>query len=171
MVRDVQSLTLRRDLVEEKEAQLKASLKAAIEGACPSEKLCFQFNVIADNGNLISALMAGACDLIAQAGKPADLWSCLILHYEAVDGKKSFIVDPSFEECCNLSNNLVLVTKAGGKFSVQVGADQNRTSYSVHNSPTLNFKSSSVSFSELKEAVKLGQSICQKALLQMANQT
>jgi hypothetical protein len=41
MVRDVQSLTLRRDLVEEKEAQLKASLKAAIEGACPSEKLCF----------------------------------------------------------------------------------------------------------------------------------
>ena len=56
--------------------------------------------------------------MIAQAGKPADLWSCLILHYEAVDGKKSFIVDPSFEECCNLSNNLVLVTKAGGKFSV-----------------------------------------------------
>jgi hypothetical protein len=65
MVRDVQSLTIRRDLVEEKEAQLKSFLKAAIEGACPSEKLCLQFNVIADHGNLISSLMAGACDLIA----------------------------------------------------------------------------------------------------------
>jgi hypothetical protein len=118
MVRDVQSLTLRRDLVEEKETQLKTLLKAAIEGACPSEKLCLQFNVIADHGNLVSALMAGACDLIAQTGKPADLWSCLLLHFEAIDGKKSWIVDPSFEECCNLSNNLVLVIKSGGKFSV-----------------------------------------------------
>jgi len=41
MVRDVQSLTIRRDLVEEKEAQLKALLKAAIEGSYPNEKLCF----------------------------------------------------------------------------------------------------------------------------------
>jgi len=36
MVRDVQSLTLRRDLVEEKEGHLKALLKATIEEACPS---------------------------------------------------------------------------------------------------------------------------------------
>jgi len=40
------------------------------------------------------------------------------LQYEAVDGKKAWIVDPSYEECCNLSNNLALVTKVGGKFSV-----------------------------------------------------
>ena len=104
--------------------------------------------------------MAGACDLLAQAGKPADLWSCLLLHYESVDGKKAWIVDPSYEECCNLSNNLVLVTKVGSKFSVQVGAEQNRTSYSVHHAPTLNFKPSSVPLKDLKGAVQIGQTIC-----------
>lgn len=171
MVRDVQSLTLRRDLVEEKETQLKSFIKSAVEAACPLQKLCLQFSVMADHGNLISALMAGACDLIAQTGTPADLWSCLMLHYESVDGKKQWLLDPSFEECCNLSNNLVLVTKIGDKFSVQVGADQNRTSYSVHNSPTLNFKQSSIAFQDLKEAIKFGQTTCQKALMQMPDLT
>jgi hypothetical protein len=56
---------LRRDLVEEKETQLKSFIKSAVEAACPLQKLCLQFNVMADHGNLISALMAGACDLIA----------------------------------------------------------------------------------------------------------
>ena len=84
----------------------------------------------------------------------------MLLHYESIDGNKSWLVDPSFEECSNLSNNLVLVTKVGTKIKMQVGADQNRTTYSIQNSATLNFKPSSISFKDLREAIKLGESLC-----------
>jgi len=120
---------------------------------------------MADHGNLISALVAGSADLLQQMKLPADLWSCLSLLYESVDGSKAWLVDPSFEECCNLSNNLVLVTKVGQKVMVQVGADQNRTSYSLHNSATLNFKPSSVPFKDLRECIKQAETLCQKALM------
>lgn len=115
-------MSLRRDLIEDKESQLTQFLVKAIGGVCQQD-LSFQFNVIADQGNLISALIAGACDLLGQLDAPADLWACLLLQYETIDGTKQWIVDPSYEECCNLSNILVLVTKVGAKHIVQVGAD------------------------------------------------
>ena len=145
-------MSLRRDLIEDKESQLTQFLVKAIGGVCQQD-LSFQFNVIADQGNLISALIAGACDLLGQLDAPADLWACLLLQYETIDGTKQWIVDPSYEECCNLSNILVLVTKVGAKHIVQVGADKNLTSYSIHNSQTMQFKPSSVAFKDLKEAI------------------
>ena len=72
------SLNLRRDLVEEKEAQIKQSLKAKIDRVI-SESPCFAigeetepfqmsftFSVVSDDGNLASVLTAGASDLITQ---------------------------------------------------------------------------------------------------------
>jgi hypothetical protein len=113
-----------------------------------------------DSGNLVSALLAGSKDLLAQMGKQVDLWACLMLLYEMPEGKKQWLLDPSYEECCSLSNNLVLYVKVGQKSILQVGADQNRSSYSVQNSQNLNFKPSCVAISDLKEAVKHGESIC-----------
>lgn len=104
----------------------------------------------------MSALVAGACDLLHQkTGHTSDLWSCMLLFYETVEGEKIWILDPSFEECCNLSNNLIFVTKAGAKFSLQVGAEINRTSFSVQNSANLNFKSSAISYAELNQGFKI----------------
>jgi len=34
-----------------------------------------------------------------------------MLLYESIDGSKVWLLDPSYEECSNLSNNLVVVTK------------------------------------------------------------
>ena len=58
-----------------------------------------------------------------------------------------WIIDPSVEECQNLSNNLVLVTafkpsQGDDNISIMIekGTDALRTSYSVQLSPTLNFK-------------------------------
>ena len=82
------------------------------------------------------------------------------------DGKREWIVDPSQEECQSLSNNLVLVIRVGEKVITQVGADMNRSSYSVQNSQNLNFKSSTISFNDLRGAIKLSEAICQKALMQ-----
>jgi hypothetical protein len=113
-----------------------------------------------DAGNLMSALIAGSKDLLAQMGRHVDLWACLMLLYELPEGKKSWLVDPSYEECCSLSNNLMLYVKVGQKSILQVGADQNRSSYSVQNSQNLNFKPSCVSISDLKEAVKQAESMC-----------
>jgi hypothetical protein len=80
--------------------------------------------VLSDCGNLISALTSAASDLLRQkTGLAINLCSCLLLFYEAADGSKNWIIDPSFEESCNLSNNLILVTKGGDKFTLQVGAD------------------------------------------------
>lgn len=108
---------------------------------------------MADHGNLICALVAGASDLLQQMSLPADLWACLFLQYETLDGAKAWLVDPSFEESCNLSNNLVLVAKIGQKVMVQVGADMNRSSYSHHNSATLSYKPSSLPLRELRECI------------------
>ena len=70
------SLNLRRDLIEEKEAQIKQSLKAKIDRVI-SESPCFAigedtepfqmsftFSVVSDDGNLASVLTAGASDLL-----------------------------------------------------------------------------------------------------------
>ena len=117
----------------------------------------------------MSALIAGACDLLHQkTGHTSDLWSCLLLFYETVEGVKQWIVDPSFEECCNISNNLILVTKAGTKFSLQVGAEINRTSFSVQNSANLNFKSSAIGYADLSQGFKIAQAICTRALGQFS---
>jgi hypothetical protein len=68
---------------------------------------------MSDQGNLVSALMAGACDLLQQSKLESDLWGCTLLLYESIEGEKQWIVDPSFEELCNLSNNIIFVTKVG----------------------------------------------------------
>ena len=165
MARDLASVNVRRDLVEEKELQLRQSLSNTLrEAYTGKESLCFQFNVMADSGNLVSALVAGAADLLNQLGLEPRLWCCLLMLFESTEGVKQWIVDPSFEESCNLSNNFLLVTQIGARCDMRVGADQNRTSFAPQNSPTLNFKPSAVSLSDLREGVKLGQSVCRKAV-------
>ena len=70
-----QSLNIRRDLIEEKETQIKQSLKNKID-RCLREspqivadlanprQLNFTFSVVSDDGNLPSVLVAGASDLL-----------------------------------------------------------------------------------------------------------
>ena len=62
------------------------------------------------------------------------MWSCFIVLYSDSTEFK-WIIDPSFEELNNLSNNLMLVTvfksDRGEKISIEKGIDQLRTSFSV----------------------------------------
>jgi len=75
------SLNLRRDLIEEKEAQIKQSLMSKIEktiNESPSKvfevedgsshpcQLSFTFSVVSDDGNLPSVLVAGSSDMLCQ---------------------------------------------------------------------------------------------------------
>jgi ribonuclease PH len=144
------SLNLRRDLIEEKELTIRQSLKQKIQIAIKDAPvlLHFSFSVVTDDGNLQSALLAGAQDLLAQAGYLAcDVWSCLLMLYSDHTGDK-WIIDPSFEEQNNLSNNLVLVTvfQSDGmqRILIDKGLDCLRTSYPVQQSSTLNFKENSL---------------------------
>ena len=87
------SLNLRRDLLEEKETQIKLSLRSKIERciaegpqtifgeASSPRQLTFTFSVVSDDGNLPSALVAGSSDMLTQltAGRSATMWSCLVL--------------------------------------------------------------------------------------------
>ena len=87
------SLNLRRDLIEEKEAQIKQSLKAKIDRALQESpcfaitqetepfQMSFTFSVVSDDGNLASVLSAGASDLLNQlsSGQAAKMFSCLLL--------------------------------------------------------------------------------------------
>jgi hypothetical protein len=62
------------------------------------------------------------------------MWSCFIVLYSDATESK-WIIDPSFEELNNLSNNLMLVTVFKSdrweKISIEKGIDQLRTSFSV----------------------------------------
>jgi len=82
-------------------------------------QLSFTFSVVSDDGNLVSALTAGASDLLTQLtdGKAARLFSCLLLFYSGVPANDqsqaapwALVADPTMEETQNLSNNLILVT-------------------------------------------------------------
>jgi hypothetical protein len=95
----------------------------------------------------------------------------LVLLYEAPSGEKKWIVDPTYEECQALSNNLVFVCKSGEGTILSVGAEANRSSYSVQNSANLNYKSSTIGFGELRQGVRAAEEICQKALLLAAEQS
>lgn len=72
-----------------------------------------------------------------------------MLLYESIEGEKQWIVDPSFEECCSLSNNLIFVSKVGDRFAVQAGAEANRTGFAVQHATTLNFRASSMSMADM----------------------
>jgi hypothetical protein len=61
----VQQLTLRRDIVEEKETQIKSMIQKCIKGLGIEKNLCFQINVLADYGNIMSAAIAACHDLLA----------------------------------------------------------------------------------------------------------
>ena len=37
---------------------------ASMKGTDRSQQWCFQFNVMVDDGNLLSAMLAGVCDLL-----------------------------------------------------------------------------------------------------------
>lgn len=80
-----------------------------------------------DDGNLQSALVAGANDLLSQSGlAAAQMWSCfLVFYHEGTESK--WIIDPSFDELNNLSNNLLLVTTfksdRGDRFILEKGID------------------------------------------------
>ena len=80
------SLNVRRDLVEEKELTIKQGLKRQISAALKSDipvSLEFTFSVVTDDGDLHSALLAGAHDLLQQADvTDAEMWSCLLIHYD-----------------------------------------------------------------------------------------
>ena len=62
------------------------------------------------------------------------MWSCFIVFYSDATESK-WIIDPSFEELNNLSNNLMLITVFKSdrweKISIEKGIDQLRTSFSV----------------------------------------
>lgn len=74
------SLNLRRDLIEEKEVQIKQSLMSKIDKVLtesPSKvfevadgrhpcQLSFTFSVVSDDGNLPSVLVAGSSDMLCQ---------------------------------------------------------------------------------------------------------
>lgn len=123
-----QSLNIRRDFVEEKEIQIKTSLKAKIEQSlldsncfdpASPKQLTFTFSVVSDDGNLLTTLVAGASDLLSQLTnkKSALMFSSLILLHQGPPKEESaslttdsFVVDPTLEETQNLSNNLILVT-------------------------------------------------------------
>lgn len=132
------SLNVRRDFIEEKELTIKQGLKRQILNALKPATpvmLDFTFSVVTDDGNLQSALLAGAHDLVQQAGvSDSDVWSCLLMHYDNPAGGK-WIIDPTFEEQNNLSNNLVLITliKRGDeeRAIVDKGLDILRTSFPV----------------------------------------
>ena len=122
IARSLQQLSIRREIIEENETQLKSYLAQAITQAYAGQKVevTFQFNVLSDDGNLLSAAIAGASDLLRQSAPDTtqELWACMLMLYENVDGTKQWLVDPSHEECSNLSNCLVLVTRVGSKTSV-----------------------------------------------------
>ena len=89
-----------------------------------------------DDGNLQSALAAGVHDLLDQTESysQASIWSCfLVLHTDNLISR--WIIDPTFEELNNLSNNLLLVTiivgSCGERLIVEKGLDDLRTSFSV----------------------------------------
>ena len=110
-------------------------------------QLDFTFSVVSDDGNLPSALVSGASDLINQSFKEqrsvGNLWSCMLLLHDGItsgndDSTDEWIIDPSVEECQNLSNNLVMVTafKQSGDddnvtYMIEKGTDALRTSYSL----------------------------------------
>jgi len=50
---------------------------------------------------------------------------------------------------------------------VEKNSDTLRSTYSVQNSSTLNFKSNAMALRELKEASDIGRAVCEKALSQM----
>ena len=72
----------------------------------------------------------------------------MLLHHEGGQGESEWLLDPSFEESQNLSNNLVLVTcfrpadaaSTDMKVMIEKGSDALRTSYAPQLSSTLNFK-------------------------------
>ena len=83
------SLNIRRDFIEEKETQIKLSLKSKIEQCLDhlvlagqnSQQLTFTFSVVSDDGNLPSVLLSGASDLLSQLtnGKSAQMFSTMLL--------------------------------------------------------------------------------------------
>lgn len=166
IARDASSFGVRRDLVQEQELQIKTFLQEKISGVCKTS-WCFQFNVLVDDGAVQSAMMAGACDLLMQQGVYEDLWACLLLFHESLDGDKQWIVDPSFEESCTLSNNLLLVSRVGDKYSLQVGADVNRTSFAVQQATTLNYKSSAAQMKDVRAGFKIAQRVCELGLKEL----
>ena len=110
-------------------------------------QLDFTFSVVSDDGNLPSALVAGASDLINQTFKAeravGNLWSCLLLLHDGItsgndDSTDEWIIDPSVEECQNLSNNLVMVTafkqsveNDNVTYMIEKSSEALRTSYSL----------------------------------------
>jgi hypothetical protein len=62
------------------------------------------------------------------------MWSCFVVLYSDATESK-WIIDPSFDELNNLSNNLMLVTvyktDRGDKLTIEKGSDQLRTSFPV----------------------------------------
>ena len=63
------SLNIRRDLIEEKEMLIKKSIESKIAQAIDGleselNQLQFTFSVVSDDGDLISALVAGTNDLL-----------------------------------------------------------------------------------------------------------
>lgn len=80
------SLNVRRDFIEEKELTIKQGLKRQICAALRPDtpvSLELTFSVVTDDGNLQSALLAGAHDLLQQADVTDCLmWSCLLIHYD-----------------------------------------------------------------------------------------
>lgn len=104
----------------------------------------FTFSVVTDDGNLHSALLAGANDLLQQSSlADFEICGCLLLWYSEPTGGK-WVIDPTAEEQRTLSNNLVFVTMLRRdreeRLQVEKGADLLRTSYSSQQASALNFK-------------------------------
>ena len=165
------SLNVRRDFIEEKELVIRQGIRAKIVNALPRElpqSFAFTFSVMTDDGNLQSALIAGANDLLSQSGLAATtMWSCFLLLYS--EGSESkWVIDPSFEELNNLSNNLLLVTifknDRGDKLVLEKATDQLRTSFAVQQSSTLSFKGSGMTLAQIREGTEIGRAVCNKAL-------
>lgn len=90
----------------------------------------------------------------------------MVFYHEGTESK--WIIDPSFDELNNLSNNLLLVTTLksdlGEKLVLEKGIDQLRTSFPVQQSATLSFKRSGMTLAQIREGTQIGQAVCNKAL-------
>ena len=132
--------------------------------------------MINDDGNLLSALMAGGCDLLKQSDCMRDttgsICSCLMLltnKTEDQDGEETWVVDPSNQESLNLSNNFVLVTlikENKDDIKPKIILEKGNCFRSTFTAPaiSLGFKSSTITLSQFREAADLGRQTCLKAI-------
>ena len=170
---------IRRDVIEERENSIKWSLvqkfkHLAYQPMDEHKELSFTFTVINDDGNLLSALVAGGCDLLKQSDCMRDttgsISSCLmLLTNKTEEHDEGWVVDPSNQESLNLSNNFVLVTvvkENKDDIRPKVILEKGNGFRSTFTAPAIShgFKSSTITLSQFREAAGLGRQTCLKAI-------